>query len=112
MSSSIEDKVIIFTHKNQRGNFEIKILEEEIKERPIYKDIQIIFSVKIENKDDSSWKVIIDNHPAGYIDHIADREKLIEKLKDEIKDVINTDEQGEFYISDPFLDLSSRQNKK
>ncbi len=109
MEKSKENKCISFTYESyNRGIFEINISEEEINERPAYKDIQIKFSVKIKNKDYPKWKVLI-NNPFGYISNIADKVKLIERLKDEIRIIINMDEMGEFNIEGRVLDLSNRQ---
>lgn len=97
-----------FNYETQRGNFEIEIIEIGFEERKEYKDIRLKFSIKIKINDNPNWKIEFSD-VTGRIKKINDKQKLIEKIIDEIKNRINQDEQGRFNIGDLILDLTTNQ---
>jgi hypothetical protein len=101
----------MYHYKTNRGNFSIEIIE---KGKPIkrnaYDYFRVKFSVRIENDFDNDWKIEITD-PWGYIDDIKDKEALINKLFEEIKIRLDTDEPGQFNISDSKLDLRKDKQK-
>lgn len=100
-----KDKTI-FNHETQRGSFEIEIIKIGFEKRKQYEDIRLKFSIKIKIKDNPNWKIEFSD-VTGRIKKIDDRQKLIEKIIDEIKIRINQDEQGCFNIGDLILDLTT-----
>lgn len=78
-------------------------MENEV--RNAYKDIRIKFSIKVKNTDNPDWNIRFAD-TRGRIQKMEDKEKLVTKLTDEIKIRIDKDEQGDFYIGEPTLDLT------
>lgn len=95
----------VFYYKTSRGNFRVEIIELSFVERREYKDIVVDFCVNISNEDYLDWKIEIDN-PRGMVRKIEDKDKLIKKLKNKIKEIINKDEQGCFCIGDRYMNLT------
>lgn len=100
MTTTIEAK-----HETSRGHFKIEITEKEKETRDAYNDIRFKFSINVKNIDSPSWNIQFAD-TRGRIKNIEDKEKLVEKLIDEIKIRINQDEQGDFYIGEPTLDIT------
>jgi transcription initiation factor IIE alpha subunit len=92
-------------YKTERGNFDIEITEKKSEIRDVYNDIRIAYSIKVENTDDPSW-IINFSDVIGRIAKGQNKEKLNDKIVDEIKRRINMDKPGDFYIGDPTLDLT------
>jgi hypothetical protein len=100
---------VTFYYKTARGNFRVEISEREIEERSAYSDIRILFSIEIVNESYPEWKVSVAN-TRGRVNKIEDEGKLVEKLEDEIKSIINLDREGEASIDERILDLTKEIN--
>jgi hypothetical protein len=94
-----------FTYKTIRGNFEIEVIENEPKKREAYNDIRIKYTIDVKCKDFSNWNIKFAD-TVGRIQKIEDKDKLLNKLVEEIKKRLDMDEQGDFYIGEPTLDLT------
>jgi len=105
MQIPVRQGKMIFKHETQRGHFEIEVIEMENEIRKIYQDVRIKFSIKVKNIDDLNWNIKFAD-TRGRIQKMEDKEKLVNKLVDEIKIRIDKDEQGDFYIGEPTLDLT------
>ncbi len=92
-------------YKTERGNFDIEITEGKSEILDVYNDIRIVYSIKVKNTDNPSW-VINFSDLIGRIAKGQNKEKLNDKIVDEVKRRINMDETGDFYIGDPTLDLT------
>jgi uncharacterized membrane-anchored protein YjiN (DUF445 family) len=108
MSVSTSGNGIIFYHKTERGNFKIEITQTKVDMRKPYQDFTINFSIDVKNEDYPEWKVKI-NNVTGRISRMEDRDKLIEKLTEEIKFIINKDEQGDCSVGAPTMDLTVKK---
>lgn len=95
--------IIKVKHKTSRGHFEIKITEKEKELRVAYQDSRFKFSINVINIDYPNWNMQFADVRVG-MKSIEDKEKLIVKLINVIKTIINQDEQGDFYLGDITLD--------
>ena len=86
-------------YKTVRGNFKIDIIEKQNTHRDAYNDISIKFDVKVENVDNPEW-IITFPEVIGHITRIEDKNKLVDKIVEEIKKRINLDQPGIFSIGD------------
>ena len=105
MSTQSQQNKMIFDYKTVRGHFTIEIVEMENEIRNVYKDIRTKYSIKVRNNDDLNWNIKFAD-TRGRIQKVEEKEKLINKLVDEVKIRIDKDEQGDFYIGEPTLDLT------
>jgi len=95
-----------FTHKTEsRGTFEVELIEKGTEERKVYNDVRIKFSINITNTENPMWNIKFAD-VVGRIRTNEDKEKLITKVIEEIKKRIDMDQQGDFYIGEPTLDLT------
>ena len=101
-------------YKNHHSDFVIEIIENKIIPRSIYKDVKISYILKIENKNDPTWKIPISD-PSGYINDKQDRNKLLNKVMEEVKKRIDLycddNDVDDIIIGEPTLDLTVRRNK-
>ena len=107
-------KKISDNYKNSYGDFVIEIIEDRIIPRPSYKDIKIHYILKIENKNNPTWRIPISN-PVGYINIEKDRDQLLIKVMEEVKKSVdlfcNDNNVDVIIIGEPILDLTIRKNK-
>ncbi len=105
MPTPNQQEKMIFKYGTMRGSFKIEVTEIKNEIRNAHQDIRLQFSINVKNLDDLNWNIKFAD-TRGRIQKMEDREKLINKLLDEIKIRIDKDEQGDFYIGEPTLDLT------
>ena len=105
---------MISTGNVNSGDFVIEIIEDKIIPRSSYNDLKIHYILTIENKNNFIWRIPISN-PAGYVNTKEDRDQLLIKVLEEVKQRIdlfcNDNNVDVIVISEPTLDLTIRRNK-